>query len=124
MLLHVPVEDGDRDDAGALSRPGAERLFMLARDAYFERCGSVDVAALEAREPAIRLGGGELGDLVSVSAGVVEVFPDGFRLSVRVRASAGEVAADVACDFACAGGIPASMRDEFIALAHGAAHVH
>lgn len=54
----------------------------------------------------------------------IEVFPGAFRLSVRVRESGGEIAADIACSFACPGGIPASMRDELISLAHGAPHVH
>ena len=124
VVVQVAVQDADRDSHGALSDAGAERMFAVARDAYFDLCRTVDRASITADAPVVRLRPGHVGDLVSVSAGVVEVFSGAFRMSVRIRSIEDQVAAYVNCTFSTAEPIPASMRDEFIALALGARHVH
>jgi hypothetical protein len=67
-------------------------------------------------------------DGVTVSVGVVEVFPDRFTMLARVRpvgpADGDGLAASASCSLSPGGAVPTAMRDEFIALAHAAAHFH
>jgi hypothetical protein len=125
VLVSLPIAPDDLDDEGALVRDAAERLFARARDVYFARCRTVDVAALEVLEVDVRPGGADVGSgEVTVSVSVVEVFPDRFTMNARIRPAAGEgIAADAWCSLS-AGEVSAAMRDEFIGLAHGAAHYH
>lgn len=124
VLLQADVRNEDRDDEGALGEAGAERLFALARDAYLDACRTVEASDLRLRGMSVRRNPAPIGDTVTVSAGVVEILPDAFTLSVRIRATGDAVVADVTATFATADPIPASMRDEFIALAHNARHFH
>src|SRR5262249_1040380 len=110
-----------------LTTDAVERYFAQARAAYFERCATTGIDALELRGSAVVAGTAIAGnDRVTISVNVVEVFPDRFTMSARVRpADRDGVAADARCSLAPKNGeVPNAMRDEFIALAHGAAYTH
>ena len=129
VLVTLPVADVDRDADGRLSDAAVERLFARARAAYFERCACVDAAALELQKTKVQLGGSPPGaDGVTVAVNVVEVFPDRFTMMARLRpvgpADDDGIAATAWCSLAPGGEVPRAMRDEFIALAHGAAYMH
>jgi hypothetical protein len=85
------------------------------------------VDALEVRGSAV-VAGTPLSDnrRVTISVNVVEVFPDRFTMSARIRPADREgVAADARCSLAPKSGeVPIVMRDEFIALAHAASYTH
>ena len=144
VLLSVPLAAGDCGADGRLTDAAVARLFALARDAYFEQCPSVDPAALEllgasqvvgvALDPAALelLGASHVVGVAldpdsapTISVNVTEVYPDSFRMTAHIRPEAGEgIAADAACVLAPPAGVPDAMRDEFIALAHGARYTH
>ncbi|MGQ0802507.1 MAG: hypothetical protein ACT4PI_01400 [Actinomycetota bacterium] len=56
---------------------------------------------------------------------VVEVFADRFTMEARMRPRDRDgIAATAWCSLSPGGEVPTAMRDEFIALAHAAPHVH
>lgn len=126
VLVSLPAESGDCDEDGRLTDAGAERLFASARSTYFERCATVNPATLKMRGTAVITGGAVVGQGgVTVSVNVTEVFPDTFTMAARLRPSDTDgIAATASCSLAPAGGVSRAMRDEFIALAHAAEHVH
>ena len=125
VVVSLPVGADERDDEGRLTEAAVERLFAEVRAAYFEQCTTVDRSALEVRETKVRVAGEPVGDAVTVSASVVEVFPDSFTMNARIRpGEGGEVAAEAWCSLSPGGEVTKPMRDEFIALAHAATHFH
>ena len=124
VLLFFSVEDTDREPDGALTDSAIERLWDAARDAYFSGCRTVDVRACDLGTVAIQRGPATIGAQVSVSAAVIEVFPEGFTMAGRVRGDNDEIAADTRCFVAPAGGVAEPVRDELIARAHAAKRFH
>jgi acyl-CoA thioesterase FadM len=126
IRLSLPLDPTDRDEEGELTDAGVSRLFGIARNAYFARCTKFDSSATEIgplsvqrREPRAT------GAKVTISVGVTEVFPDNFTMAARIRlAEGGGVAADAQCSVSIATGVTDAIRDELIALAHGASHFH
>src|SRR4051794_20509069 len=113
VLVSLAVVDGDRDDEGALTEAGAERLFAEGRAAYVGECSTVqDIVVLEqAVQAGLVVAGGE----VTVSVAVVEVFPDSFTMHALIRAD-GEPSSAAKAKVAPASGVVTdAMRDEFIA---------
>jgi hypothetical protein len=124
VVVPLPVEPGDRDDDGRLTAAGVERLFTRASAEYFALCTTI-VASPELRRCAVAPGTVPVGAEVTVSVGVVEIYPESFDMDVRIRpAERDGIAASGRCSLAPVGGVSESMRDEFIALAHAARHMH
>jgi hypothetical protein len=131
VLVSLPVGAGELDAGGQLTEAAVERLFAEARDAYFAECTTLDAAAVEVLAAIVTLGAAPVGaGGVTVSACVVEVFPDSFTMSARVRpVDSGDgdgfgVAATAWCSLSPGGEVTEAMRDEFIAHAHAATHFH
>ena len=129
VLVALPVTALDHDADGRLIDAAVERFFGEARTAYFERCATVDQSTLELRNSKVDLGHATVTtDGVTVSVGVVEVFPDRFTMLARLRpvgpAEGDGLAATASCSLSPGGVVPTAMRDEFIALAHAAQHIH
>jgi hypothetical protein len=130
VVLALPVEDGDRDADHRLTADAIARFFGAARTAYFDQCRTVDAGTVEIRELTTTRAAAPVDDGgVTVSASVVEVFPDHFTMTARVRpagpAEGDGVAGSAWCSASPAGGeVTDAMRDEFIALAHGAREFH
>jgi hypothetical protein len=60
-----------------------------------------------------------------VSVNVVEVFPNSFTMAARLRPDDRDgIAATASCTLSPGGEVPKAIRDEFIALAHEAKHIH
>jgi hypothetical protein len=124
VLLFVPVGGEDREEDGRLTEEACARMFAAGRAEYFEQCRTIDgdaVAVLEA--PAARRTA-PVGDQVSISVNVTELFPDRFAMTARIRPAEGDgIAADAVCTVS-AGEVSAEVRDELIAIAHAAPHWH
>ena len=125
VVLTLALGPQDADDDSLLTEAAAERLFAVACDAFFDLCTTVDRSSIEVRTTSTRRGPGTVGDSVSISVGVVELFADAFTMAARIRpVGTDAIAADVSCSLSPGAEVPASMRDEFISLAHTAAHFH
>ena len=125
VLLSFPVAHADCDDDGRMTEAAVERAFALARATYFERCTTVDASTLEITSSAVQPGNAPAHGHVTVSVNVTEVFPDRFTMIARLRPGVGDgIAATAWCSLSPGGMVPTAMRDEFIALAHAAAHIH
>jgi hypothetical protein len=129
VVVALPVTASDRDADGRLLDAAVERLAADARAAYFERCAAVDPSAIDVESVRVQPGQSAVGaDEVTVSVGVVEVYPETFTMLARIRPAApadGDgLAATATCSLAPRGGVPTAMRDEFIAHAQTAAHFH
>ena len=61
----------------------------------------------------------------TVSVAVVEVYPDRFTMTARLRPRDDDgIVATALCPVSPGGEVPTEMRDEFIALAHAATAMH
>jgi acyl-CoA thioesterase FadM len=129
VRLSLPVEPGDCDDDGHLTAAAVERLFAVARSAYFDKCTAVDEIALEVHDVRIERGAAAVDDEgITISVSVVEVFPESFTMTARLRpagpSDGDAVAAAAWCSLAPGGEVTTAMRDEFIAHAHAARYTH
>jgi hypothetical protein len=127
VVVSSPIDAADLDCEGRLTSTAVERVFALARAAYFERSPSVDWVTADSGPLDVRRGGvvPDGTDHVTVSAGVVELFPDHVVIAGRVRApGTDDVAADVRTSIALRDGVTDGVRDALIALAHDAQHFH
>jgi acyl-CoA thioesterase FadM len=126
VLISVPLAAEDCDDQERMTDAAIERVFGAARAAYFEQCTTVDRATSEIVGTSIRRGAATVPSRsVTVSASVVEIFPESFTMEARIRTEGSDdVVADARCSVLLGGGVTDSIRDEFIALAHGARHFH
>jgi hypothetical protein len=126
VLVSLAVVDGDRDEEGALTEAGVERLFAEARAAYFDECTTVSAGEVVVEEQRVQPGLVVEGDEVTVSVSVVEVFPEAFTMHALVRPGDGgqASAAAKARVSPTSGVVTDEMRDEFIAKAHSARHYH
>lgn len=131
VVVTLPVATSDRDADNHLTDDAIERLFARARATYFEHCATVDPATISVERTTVQRGlCAASGETVTVSVGVVEVFPRTFTMLARVRpvgpadSDSDGLAATASCSLAPAGGVPDAMRDEFIAHAHAATHIH
>jgi acyl-CoA thioesterase FadM len=130
----------DFDAAGVIRDAAVEQWIVDARDTYLEKCRTV-AEMIERSKLAVRarIGGMPTGEFfgtpstVVVSAGVTELYPDSFTMAFRLRGygQPGDVVANVTCAVsledpatgeACALGT--DVRDELIALEHGARHTN
>jgi hypothetical protein len=129
VVVTLPVTASDRDAAGRLVDGAVERLAAEARSAYFERCATVDPSTIDVRSSRVQTGQcAATADEVTVSVGVVEVYPETFTILARIRpvgpADGDGIAATATHSLAPGGGVSTAMRDEFINHAHTAAHIH
>ena len=125
VLLALPVEPDDLDASGRLTDAAIERLFSEARSAYFDKCTTVDPTRLDARGVTAGRGPAPAGTGVTISVNVTEVFPDRFTMAAMIRPADDDgIAGTARCSLSPGGDVPKAMRDEFIALAHGARHFH
>jgi acyl-CoA thioesterase FadM len=130
VVVSLPVAAPDCDQDGRLTDASVERLFAHARAAYFARCATVDATRLQLQRSSVQRGRAAVGDEgVTVSVTVAELFSDRFTMTARLRpvgpADGDGVAATAWCSLSPDGReVPAAMRDEFIALAHSARHIH
>ncbi|MGO9559600.1 MAG: hypothetical protein ACLPQS_00290 [Acidimicrobiales bacterium] len=126
VLLRRAITPDDRDDERCLTDSAVQWLSAEARSAYFDLCPHVDESAMELGDTSIDPGREAMSDdEVTVSTNVVEVFPDRFTMTARIRScGTSDGAATAWCSLSPAGGVSTEMRDEFIALAHGARHYH
>ncbi len=129
VVVALPVTASDRDADGHLVDAAVERLFAHARAAYFERCATVDPSTIEVESTRIQPGQcAATADEVTVSVGVVELFPETFKMVARIRpvgpADGDGLVATATSSLAPSGGVTTEMRDEFIGHAHSAAHFH
>ena len=125
VVVTLPVDASDRDADGRLTTAAVERLFARARAAYFDQCAMVDAPTVEVRKITARPGDAAPGDGVTVSVSVVEVLRDSFTMESRIRpADRDGIVATAWCSLSPGGEVSKAMRDEFIALAHAASHIH
>jgi acyl-CoA thioesterase FadM len=125
VVVELPIEASDKGADGQLTNTAVARLFAQARAAYFDRCATVDVSRVEIRKSTSRAGDTAPRDAVTVSVSVVEVLRDRFTMEARVRPADGDgIAATAWCSLSPGAEVSKAMRDEFIALAHGASHIH
>jgi hypothetical protein len=128
VLLTLPLAAGEFDGDGVLTDAAIERAVDAASAEYFEQCTTFDAANSAAGELEVRRGSATVDATtpnLSVSAGVVEVYPERFVLAARIRADGDDgVVADVQRSVSPAGGVSDQVRDELIALAHAARHWH
>jgi hypothetical protein len=124
VLLYLPVGSEDRDEEGRLTGEACARMFAAGRAEYFDLCRTIDGGAVTVLEAPAPRRTAAVDDQVSMSVNVVELFPDRFTMTARIRPAEGEgIAADVVCTVS-AGEVTDEVRDELIAMAHGARHWH
>jgi len=125
VRLTLPLERDDRDGDDRLTEAAVERVFAIAADAYFDRCDTVGAGRVVIAERVTVVGVPVAGDQVTISVGVIEIYPDEFTMEARVRPAEGEgVAARAKYRYKVDGGVGEPMRDEFIALAHAARYTN
>jgi len=120
VVVEAVVAAGDRDDHGALTPVGLERLFHAGWCAYVERCPTLEAAGGAVELLAERHGGAcEAGDRVDVAVGASELFATRLHVGMRVRGGSCDLGVDATWSVAV-GAVTPALRDELIALAHGA----
>jgi acyl-CoA thioesterase FadM len=126
IVIPLALEDGDCDDDGRLTEAGAHRMFARARARYFDLCRTIEPATLEVQRLAVAPGSAAVNASgVTISVNVTEIYPDAFTMSARIRPADGPgIAADARCSVFPGGEVSNAVRDEFIALAHNAHHMH
>ena len=88
-------------------------------------CSTVDDTTLELRGSTVNVRDVPVGDAVTISVSVVEIYPETFTMNAMVRPSnGGDVAATATCSLSPGGEVTTAMRDEFIARAHDARYMH
>jgi hypothetical protein len=124
VVVTVSLQDDEIATDGRITEAGADRAFAAARRAYLEQCTSVQGLFLEVRECTVIVGEPLDGATeIRVATGVVEIFPDSFTMTARMRPTrASEIAADATCLLSTGDELPTACRDEFIAKAHAAQH--
>ena len=129
VVVSRAVTPADRDADGRLTEAAIERLFTEGRAAYFDECATIDGSTVDVRQTKVQPGRAAVSDDgVTVAVAVVEVFPDSFTMTARMRPdgpSDGEgIAATAWCSVSPGGTVSTAMRDELIAMAHAAKHLH
>jgi len=125
VRMTLPIEREDRDADDRLTEAGVERLFAIAAETYFDLCETVGAGRVATAERVTVVGVPVGGDHVTISVGVIEIYPDEFTMEARVRPAEGEgVAARAKYRYTVDGGVGEPMRDEFIALAHTARYTN
>src|SRR4051794_30510854 len=119
VLLTLSVAEDEMDATSALSDAAIERLFAVGRASYFEQCHSFDPAATEISGRTVRRGDARIsGGTVSISVGVVEVYPESFTMAARIRPAEGDdrdgISADARCQVLVSSGVTDAIRDELI----------
>jgi hypothetical protein len=126
VLLVLPVSADDVDDDGRLTDAACSRLFAAGRAAYLElprTFAPADVRIVETSPPRKAAPVGHAAE-VSIAVSVTELFPDSFVMAARIRPVEGDaVLADLRCT-ATAGEVTDRVRDDLIAIAQSASHMH
>jgi hypothetical protein len=123
VVIEATIVAGDCDAAGTLARAGLARLFGLA----WARClADAPVLAGTAGVPELlgeqQHGVVAAGDPVDVAIGATELFAARVHVGMRLRGGSSDLGAEATWSVAVAEVTPA-LRDELVALAHGAAFV-
>ena len=126
LVIPLPVGPGDCDANGYLTDAAVEQMFALARARYFDLCTTVDASTVVIPRSAVVRGDATVTPGgITISVGVIEVYPETFTMAARIRPADGPgVAADARCSVSPGGDVTDAMRDEFIALAHAARRTH
>ncbi len=125
VLLTLRVAETELDGDGRLTEEAVERLFADARREYVAGCATVDDTTLTLRGSTVSLRDVPVGDGVTISVSVVEIYPETFTMNAMVRPSdGGDVAASATCSLSPDGEVTNAIRDEFIARAHDARYMH
>jgi hypothetical protein len=133
VVVSLALAPDDRDSDGRLTEPAIERLFSEGRAAYFDEYSTIDGSAVEVRKSTVQPGRAVVSDDgVTVSVAVVEVYPDTFTMTARMRPAGpvdggddgGGIAASAWGSVSPGGAVSTAMRDELIAMAHAAKHLH
>jgi hypothetical protein len=126
VVEELPLQAADRDASGFLTDDGVGRLFAAVRQAYLDGCSTLAGVSVAVGEVTVE--GGSVpaaGDAVVAGAAVVEVFPDSFTMSTRIRPQAGEgIAAAATCRVTPEGGVTREIQAELIERAQTARHYH
>lgn len=126
VLITVALDGADRDATQRLTADAVDRLLGTARAAYFEQCTTVgphDIDGVATTQFAI--GDPVTCGHVTVSLGVIEIYPDGFTMEARIRPRDDPgLGARARCRVRLHGPVTDPIRDELIALAHAARHMH
>jgi hypothetical protein len=138
VLLHHDITGGDLDDDGSIRDEAVEGWITTACSAYLDRCGVLktflEQSGLRVRRRSAEPPKGTLlgrPAIVITSAGATEIHPTAFTISVRLRPVEGdrETPLNHACEVWLEGPqtgeavlLGDDIRDELIALAHGAGH--
>jgi hypothetical protein len=126
VVISVPLSEHDRTDDDRLTETAVLRLFDRARSVYLDRCHAL-VPGQWSIDAVVASGGARLAGarVVTVSAQVTEMFADSFVMTARLRPiDTDGVAGTASCSINVPGGVSEALRDELIALAHGAAYWH
>ena len=129
VLLTLDVGADELDGDRRLTDAGIERLLADARIVYLEKCATVDISSVDVVRTTVRSGPAAVGPSgVTVSVGVLEVFPDRFTMNARVRpiddTGAEGAAATAWCEVTTGGEVTTAMRDEFVKRAQEARYLH
>lgn len=129
VVVSLAVTPADRDADGRLTEPAIERLFGEGRAVYFDECSTIDGSTVEVRKTTMQPGRARVSDVgVTVAVAVVEVLPDTFTMTARMRpdgpTDGDGIAATAWCSVSPGGAVSTAMRDELIAMAHAAKHLH
>jgi acyl-CoA thioesterase FadM len=129
VRVELPVPTADCDADGRLTDGAVERLFAEARTVYYAECSTLDASTVEVLEITVDPNRGVVGNEgVTISVSVVEVFPDSFTMTARLRPvdpeSDDPIAASAWCSLSPGGEVTTAMRDEFIAHVHAARYMH
>ena len=125
VVLALAVAETELDGEGRLTEAAVERLFADARREYVAGCTSIDDTMLELRGTSVSVRDVPVGDGVTISVSVVEIYPETFTMNAMVRPSdGGDVAATATCSLSPGGEVTTAMREEFIARAHDARYMH
>ena len=124
VVMSVVIDETERDDSGVLTDTACERVFALARAEYFGRCETFAESDVLLVGTTIVADAPVATDSITVSVGVVEIYPDRFTMELRIRPCEGE---GIVAAGRCSLSLPAvtdEIRDEFIRLAQDAHYMN
>jgi hypothetical protein len=124
VLVRLPLAGDERDADLFLTDEGIASLFRRVRAAYLDQCATLVGVPLEVADVEVQRGSVPTpGGRVSAAVAVVEVFPDHFTMTSRMRPDVGPgVAATATCRIVPAGGVTREVQAELVARAQSARH--
>jgi acyl-CoA thioesterase FadM len=126
VRIALDVSRDELDDDARLTEAAVVRCFEEARRVYFDDCTTVSLAELTVRDVGATIGAAPIANArLTISVNVVELYPDAFTMSARLRPTDDDgVAASATVTLVPVDGVTNAMRDEFIARAHAARFTH